>query len=134
MGVRARSPRSSRQAWRSGTTLSVACVAFAAMALVGPACSGIREDEFDCESAVAHLADCCPGFHAALVYCTYQAPEGCSSGVYPDLSLGQSACIRAESCEALVSSDVCARAEKLLPPDGVVQDAAGYLETPVVCP
>jgi hypothetical protein len=123
-----RRPRSSRQGWRSGATVVVLALGSFVVLLV-LSCSGIREDEFDCEGAVAHLADCCPGFRAAFVDCSYQPSEGCSSPVFPDLSVAQSTCVRAESCASLVASGVCARASKL-PLDGVTEDAG----VPVVCP
>jgi hypothetical protein len=126
MGEIVPSPRIRRHTWRSGATLTAAVLVAVALS-----CAGIREDEFDCESAVAHLSDCCPQFNAQLIDCTYQAPQACGSPVYPDLGVTQSTCIRNESCETLRSSGVCTRAQSL-PLDGLTDDSG--VPAPVVCP
>jgi hypothetical protein len=78
-------------------------------------CTGIREDELACEEAVAHLQDCCPGFYASSVDCTYE-PGGCGvSPLYPEISTNQGWCIRSESCAELESTGVCARAIAMPP-------------------
>src|SRR5258708_3572357 len=93
--------------WGRGFTLSL---------VVGVALSGgsgacnVREDEFDCENAVAHLASCCPGFDAMSVDCTYDNACGTT---YPALDPTQSACIRQLSCESLRALGVCDRAAHL---------------------
>jgi hypothetical protein len=120
------SPRIRRHTWRRGATLTAGVLVAVALS-----CAGIREDEFDCESAVAHLSDCCPQFNAQLVDCTYQAPQACGATVYPDLGVAQSNCIRGESCETLRASGVCTRAQSL-PLDGLTDDSG--VPAPVVCP
>jgi len=71
------------------------------------ACTGIREDEFACEDAVAHLQQCCPGFTGANIACVYDAVAGgCDTQGYsdnPDFDVAQSTCIRNESCTQLRS-------------------------------
>ncbi len=127
MGDFVPSPRPPGHTWRRGATVSTLALVFVALS-----CAGIREDEFDCESAVAHLSECCPQFDAQLVDCTYQPSQACSSPVYPDLGVQQSNCIRNESCETLRSSGVCARA-LTLPQGGLTEDAGG-VPTASVCP
>jgi len=73
------------------------------------ACGDMRQDELDCEEAVSHLRDCCPGFDTNLVDCTYFAPQGCGTTTYPDIPIGQSQCISGETCGSLVASGVCKR-------------------------
>ena len=63
------------------------------------ACGDMREDELDCEEAVSHLQDCCPGFDARRIECIYVT--GCGGTTYPAISIAQSQCIRGESCSAL---------------------------------
>jgi hypothetical protein len=72
---------------------------------------GIREDEFVCEDAVAHLQSCCPGFTGSNVDCTYQSQGGCGSPpIYPEISTDQASCIRNKSCDQLRAGGDCARA------------------------
>ncbi len=88
---------------------------------------GIRHDEFDCENAVAHLAQCCPGFDARTVQCSYSS--GCST-YYPALDPAQSDCIRGASCETLVAEGVCERAAQLQNAPG----SATELNSASICP
>ena len=85
------------------------------------ACGDMRQDELDCEEAVAHMQDCCPGFDTRLVDCTYVAPAGCGTTIYPDIPIAQSQCIVGESCGTLIASGVCKRViaqTSREPPDG----------------
>jgi hypothetical protein len=70
----------------------------------------LRQDELDCEEAVSVLASCCPGFQDSQLQCVYNA-AGCSGTTYPALTMGDSSCIRSETCATLVSSGVCSRAQ-----------------------
>jgi hypothetical protein len=106
--------------WRRGFTLSL----FVGGLLSSGAC-GIREDEFDCENAVARLAQCCPGFDATSVDCTYS--PGCGNA-YPALDPSQSNCILQSSCDSLRNAGVCEAAANL------TQGSATELTTPMVCP
>jgi hypothetical protein len=95
-------------------------------------CGENQPSELVCEDAVVHLLDCCPGFDAHNVDCTYD-PGGCGAGpTYPEISESQSACIRDESCERLRTSGVCARAAAM--PAGQLWSsesiASGQPETP----
>ena len=82
--------------------------------LLGLACNGIREDELSCEEAVSHLTECCTGFTASRIDCTYTPPQdaGCwaTPAVYPEIGTTASECIRTESCATLQASGVCDRA------------------------
>ncbi|HEY6460018.1 MAG TPA: hypothetical protein VIY73_07690 [Polyangiaceae bacterium] len=95
------------------------------------ACDGIRQDELDCEEAVAVLDHCCANFPSSLLNCQY-IEAGCgTSAVYPDITTPESSCIRAESCSTLVSSGVCDRAARLSGRQGVAPDGG---ESSQVCP
>ena len=83
---------------------------------VVPACEStqIRDDELSCEDAVAHLQQCCPGFTADQISCTYFAGGG-TGGCYaspdePGLNVPTSTCIRQRACDALVSKGICQEA------------------------
>lgn len=106
--------------WSRGFTLST----FVAIML---AC-GVRQDEFECENAYAHLQQCCGSeFVLKPVNCRY-IDGSCDEGpTYPDIDIEESGCIRAESCDALVGSGVCTRASQMTP----VVSAAGSL---YLCP
>jgi hypothetical protein len=77
------------------------------------ACGGIREDEFDCEDAAAHLTLCCPDFMASGISCQYVAPVGCNDASYPQLDVGTSKCILGTSCDSLRANGTCAAASAL---------------------
>ncbi|HEY1694414.1 MAG TPA: hypothetical protein VGG39_19730 [Polyangiaceae bacterium] len=95
------------------------------------ACNGMRQDELDCEEAVAVLDHCCNAFPSSFVNCTYEAPGCGAPAVYPSISTPESQCIRAESCSALVTSGVCDRAAALSGLDSAQTDAS---PTAPVCP
>jgi hypothetical protein len=105
--------------WSSGFTVAL---------VVGLllACGGIRQDEFICENAVAHLADCCPGFSPSTIECHYDT--SCLGTTYPELDETQGECILSESCAALGANGVCARVGAL--PDEGLQEAG---TSPPVC-
>ena len=105
--------------WSSGFTVSL---------VVGVllACGGVRQDEFLCENAVAHLQGCCRGFNASGVECHYDV--GCLDTTYPELDETQSSCILAESCATLSATGVCDRVAAL-PDEGLADGGT----TPPVC-
>ena len=74
----------------------------------------IRQDQLDCEEAVAVLKDCCPRFDASEVSCQY-VDDGCGAATRPAIDEQQSACIRDEPCSEIVSSGVCGRAQSARP-------------------
>jgi hypothetical protein len=91
--------------WRSrwGALFTVAVLLTVVLAC------GIRQDEFSCEDAVAHLQQCCPDFPGTNIQCVYNDNDGCGA-TYPDLDVDLSTCIRNEDCPTLRSSGVCTRA------------------------
>jgi hypothetical protein len=62
----------------------------------------IREDEFECENAVAHLKECYPGFDASTVSCTFY--EGCGDTHYTSLNALESRCVQAKSCAEIATT------------------------------
>ena len=93
------------------------------------ACGDMRQDELDCEEAVSHLQDCCPGFDSRRIECIYET--GCTPQI-PAISIQQSQCIRDESCSALVASGVCQRAQNAQTVTDSAQNSTPVSET--VCP
>jgi hypothetical protein len=61
----------------------------------------IREDEFECENAVAHLKECYPGFDASTISCTFY--EGCGDTHDTSLNALESRCVQAKSCAEIAT-------------------------------
>jgi hypothetical protein len=59
------------------------------------------EEEVECESAVAHLGQCCPDFNGKPISCV---DGGCR---VPDLSLSSSRAIEGMDCAAIQSANLC---------------------------
>jgi hypothetical protein len=82
----------------------------------------LRPDVLACEEAVKHLVDCCPGFDAKAVTCTYYFHDdsGCGQTEWstesPTYDEDQSACIVAMDCNRLNATGVCQRAQTALTP------------------
>ncbi len=77
------------------------------------ACDDLRQDELDCEEAVAQLQHCCKGLDVRQIACEY-VPSSCeASPTYPDISIQESHCVRDQDCDSLVSSGVCQRAAQI---------------------
>lgn len=95
--TRPRAPRSLR---RRGVLLAVI------MASAVPATQCLRQDEVECEEAIATLLDCCPAFDRNTLSCTYT--DGCGI-TYPDLTPGESECIFDKSCSELRARGICER-------------------------
>ncbi len=95
---------------------------------------GLRQDEIDCEQAVAYLQGCCPDWAGATVACTYDS--GCGSTTETALSIDQSQCILGESCSQIVATGICDRVKNLTSP--TVDDGFGGDSTTTspaqVCP
>jgi hypothetical protein len=107
-------------------TYLLAVVAVIGLVTCGPA---LREDELQCEEAVAHLDECCPGFHPTVAqYCQFTYST-CGSD-YPALRVDESECIRKTDCTHLREQTICERAAKAnrstLETDGSAR--------PAVCP
>ena len=79
--------------------------------------NNFRADVIECEDALDRLEHCCPGFDAAPVLCNFfhSKSSGCGTvstdNVTPALSRDESECIRETSCESLVATKVCDRAQ-----------------------
>lgn len=65
---------------------------------------GIGKDEFQCEVAVVHLADCCPDFPAKALFCV---SDGCDRASTPDLSEERATCLRGKTCDELLALGAC---------------------------
>jgi hypothetical protein len=98
-------------------------------AIVGgiPAAHGFRQDEVECDEALARLEECCPGFHASAIRCTYI--EGCEHSTYPSILPGESRCIRDKSCDEIRQKHTC---ERIAGRGG--SDSGGSDSYPQVCP
>lgn len=98
--------------------------------LLAPLVVGMGFDErtFECENAVAHLAECCSRFTAAPSLC----PQvfGCGGEPSLELSSAESACIKGLECSDVRSRGLCSKAEALVAqgkstiPAGAKGDAA----------
>jgi hypothetical protein len=84
--------------WAAGLAFGAA-----ALVLLGGS-SGIVADELYCEEAVQHLVECCPGFPADVVDCTYAS--GCDP-VDPELESNVALCIRRTPCEEVLARGMC---------------------------
>jgi hypothetical protein len=65
---------------------------------------GIGREEYLCEAAVLHLADCCPEFPAKELHCVQ---TGCDGNIIPDMREERSLCLQQKSCEDLIASGAC---------------------------
>lgn len=105
------------------------------LAMAGGWVGGLRQDELQCEEAVAKLLECCPDFRAEEIACNYS--DGCGSTQYPALSIETSECIRDMDCETIVARSVCVRAQMAQPvsidEDGGTSGSSGSF-TGTVCP
>jgi hypothetical protein len=68
---------------------------------------GFRQDELECEEALAHLDDCCEDFDPAAVDCNHV--DGCDTDTFPTISVDESQCIRDKSCESIRRDGICQR-------------------------
>ncbi|MSP58820.1 MAG: hypothetical protein EXR72_00490 [Myxococcales bacterium] len=91
----------------------------------------IRPDEFECEQAASHLADCCPDFDPGTLYCEHY--YGCGSSREPDLLLAESDCILARDCNELVAAGVCERARQVNAPRTTTRTTPPAKSRPLVC-
>lgn len=89
---------------------------------------GLRQDELDCEEAVAHLQDCCPDFANATIACV--ASSGCTESD-PALSIKESACVIARSCADVVATGLCESTHDLVSPH--TDEKGNSVSHPVVC-
>lgn len=93
--------------------LRMLTMALASWALLG--FGELRRDEVECESAIAHLQDCCPDDFAVVPgACDYG--HGCGTTYLPILAEDQSLCIQELSCGEIEARDLCREVAALLPP------------------
>ena len=101
-------------------------------ALVLPlACGLIPQDELECEQAVSHLAECCPGFQTQRLVCATEG--GCGSHTSPSLDIGDSECLNRLDCNELRLGGYCVAAQSAVRKhhsDGESHDTPH----PAVCP
>jgi hypothetical protein len=89
---------------------------------------GLRQDEIDCEEAVAYLQGCCPDFGGATITCVSES--GCAPS-QPALSVTDSQCIVARSCAEVIATGLCDATRNLQSPQ---QDQDGnFIANPPVC-
>jgi hypothetical protein len=93
---------------------------------------GLRQDELECEEAVSYLQGCCPSFAGATVTCVHDV--GCGVGSETALSIDESECILAESCDQIVASHLCERVKNLPSPMVNSIDPSKATSHPPVCP
>ncbi len=93
-----------------GKTLLAAALVMAAMGF-----SSLNKETLECEHAVAHLKDCCPSFELAAGESACDRTQGCATETDPVFSESVSACIQAQTCEALQQQEICQRAAAALP-------------------
>jgi hypothetical protein len=86
--------------------LRVLVLTCGAFLLLQPPARGFREDEVECEEAVARLRKCCTSDELAAINCTYD--PGCS-GTTPSISVSESRCLRELSCRHIETADICQR-------------------------
>jgi hypothetical protein len=113
-------------AWR--WVQRVVCVLGVSTLVAG---GGLRQDEVDCEDAIAYLQGCCPDFTGSTVACVHD--EGCGEVTDTALSIAESQCITGDTCEQIVSAGICERVKNLASP---TQDDVNDTSTshPPVCP
>lgn len=77
------------------------------MALVAivVACGAIEDDELKCEEGASRLETCCPGFNPQRLNCQNQ--QGCNTSLVPVITERASDCLRAKTCEEIVTKGSC---------------------------
>ena len=76
---------------------------------------GLREDEVQCEEALAHVRHCCGGAYSSNLDCTYVDNGDCNPPTLPDLSVDESRAVRGASCSEL--SSYCSEQFNHTPPE-----------------
>jgi hypothetical protein len=107
-----------------------------AVAVIWLGSGGLREDEFQCEQAVAHLHDCCPDLEPHAITCSYSKGY-CGYRVDTAFSIKESLCIQDSSCEVIRAAQICERALEREALEPILDDAGTSYTTPEqepVCP
>lgn len=82
----------------------------------------LRQDEVECEEAVALLKECCPGLDVKIINCQFSPGTCTSDAVYPTLSTADSECMLGKSCDALNADKTCQRVVDLNARDDAERD------------
>jgi hypothetical protein len=102
--------------------------------------SGISEDEFKCELAIAHLDECCPRFQSDAVSCrTTPMDKGCGGfSSLPLLDRAEAECVSGLDCQDVRDMRLCEKIAALHPAadrcDAQDDCADGGYYRPDVCP
>jgi hypothetical protein len=102
--------------------------------------NNFRGDVIECEDALERLERCCPDFDAKPVLCNYfhSKDSGCgavsTSDVQPAFDREESACIRETSCDSLVATKVCERAQLARAYESHTQAPIPTYSTPTAAP
>jgi hypothetical protein len=115
-----RAKNATRVSWRarglSSFTPHSTILALATLMLFGLQCidddGGVREDEFACEEAAAHLDGCCPEVDTRSIDCDYWT--GCGSTHPTLLSTKESHCLTDLDCDTLQESGICDELERAI--------------------
>jgi len=94
--------------------------------------TNLREDEFECESTIAHLEDCC-GDDFAVVSGACDYFSGCGSTAHPILSISDSRCIQDLSCAEINQRELCHEVASLERP-GTTVDGGYQAPQEPLCP
>lgn len=97
---------------------------------------GITSDEFHCEAAMAHLADCCPGFPLHEMTCE-SVSSGCGYALSSQIDIQEADCLRQRSCARIVEDGLCDVVPSLPVTDDVCTDGDchdGSVARASVCP
>ena len=97
---------------------------------------GITSDEFHCEAAMAHLAECCPDFPLRKMTCE-SVPQGCGYALRSQIDLDEANCLRDLSCDRIVGDGLCDVVATLPVTDDVCETAVcadGSVRRASVCP
>jgi hypothetical protein len=68
---------------------------------------GLREDEVQCEEALAHLEACCGDAYDSNLSCKYVDNGSCNRDTYPDLAAQESRVLEDDSCSVVVAAGYC---------------------------
>lgn len=82
----------------------------------GPA-PGLREDEVQCEEALAHIRACCGSAYRSNLSCSYVDEGDCNAPLLPDLSVQESRVLENDGCSAIIDAGYCDEQFDHTPPD-----------------
>ncbi|HTQ05266.1 MAG TPA: hypothetical protein VMI54_15490 [Polyangiaceae bacterium] len=68
---------------------------------------GLREDEVQCEEALARIQSCCRPLYASNLACVYVDHGDCNPPTLPDLSVDESHVVEQASCSDISAAGYC---------------------------